>query len=323
MRRDVLLALGATALVAPFTSFAQPRDKVYRIGILFSSTPASAKPQIDAFIQGLQELGYVENKNVQFEYRYAEGLFDRLPRLAAELIEQKVDLIFVNNTPPALAAKQATSTLPIVFGGVSLPVESGVVASLSRPGGNVTGTTNIGLELTGKRLQILKEAFPKTSCIAVVNSKRSPKQLAEIQHAAPILGLKVIQVEIERREHFESQIELIRKGRADALYSVESSINGQLRKLLIEFAALYRLPVIYGNRQYVEDGGLMSYGADPSAMFRSAASYVDKILKGSKPAELPVGRPTKFELSINIKTAKALGLTMPEPVLLRADKVIE
>jgi len=323
-RRKLLIALGG-ALVSPRAVPAQQRDKVYRIGILFSNTPASAKPQIDAFLQGLQELGYVEKKNVVFEYRYAEGHFDRLPAMAAELVEHKVDLIFVNNTPPALAAKQATASLPIVFGAVASPVENGVVASLARPGGNITGATNIASELSGMRLQLLKEAFPKISCIAVVNSKGavSAKQLAEVEDSAKVLGLNVIQIELLRREDFQAQISLMRQGRADALYPLDNATNGQLRQLLTEFALQYRLPVIYGSRQYVDAGGLMSYGMDTILNFRRAATYVDKILKGTKPADLPVERPTKLELLINMKTAKALGITIPNSILARADQVIE
>jgi putative ABC transport system substrate-binding protein len=323
-RRGLLVALGAGVLASPIILLAQQRDKVYRIGVLRSDTPAAAKPQMDAFMQGLRELGYVENKNVVFERRYAEGMFDRLPAMAAELVQQKVDLIFVNNTPPALAAKQATATIPIVFAAVGSPIENGVVASLARPGGNITGTTNIATILTGKRLQILREVFPKTSRIAVLNSKTvSPFQFEEVQRAAKVIGLDVLPIELRRREEFEQQIALMRKGRADALYPLDNPINGQLRSLLAEFASQYRLPVIFGSIQYVDAGGLMSYGADLNGNFYRAATYVDKILKGTKPADLPVEQPTKFELAINMKTAKALGITIPQSILVRADRVIE
>jgi putative ABC transport system substrate-binding protein len=320
----VAFAAGVPALALPFFVLAQPRDKIYRIGILRSDTPEAAKPQMDAFMQGLRQLGYVEAKNVMFEYRYAEGVLDRLPAMAASLVQQKVDLIFVNNTPPALAAKQATTTIPIVFGAVASPIERGLVASLARPGGNITGTTNITADLSAKRLQILKEVFPKTSRIAVVNSNQGTTlQFTEVQRAAHISGLDVITIELLRREDFEQQYALMRQGRADALYPLDNPINGQLRHLLVEFAAKYRLPVIYGSAHYPEAGGLMSYGADVIALFRRAATYVDRILRGAKPADLPVEQPAKFELVVNMKLAKNLGFKFPNSVLARADKVIE
>ncbi len=279
---------------------------------------------MDALIQGLRQLGYVEAKNVTFEYRYAESVFDRLPAMAAELVQQKVDLIFVNNTPPALAAKHATATIPIVFGAVASPVERGLVASLARPGGNITGTTNITGDLSAKRLQIVKEVFPKTSRIAVVNSNQGTTlQFREVQRAAHTSGLHVTTIELSRRQDFEQQYALMRDRRADALYPLDNPINGQLRHLLVEFAAKYRLPAIYGSAQYPEAGGLMSYGADITANFRRAATYVDRILKGAKPADLPVEQPSKFELVVNIELAKNLGFRFPTSVLARADRVIE
>jgi len=324
-RRKLIFSLGAGALATTFNSFAQPRDKVYRIGILFSNAAASAKWQVDVFIQALQEFGYVENKNILFEHRYAEGNFERLPPMAAELVQLKVDVIFVNNTPPALAAKQATSSIPIVFAGVASPVENGVIASLARPGHNITGTSNITTELTGKRLQILKEAFPKTVRIAVINSIQpvSDLQFSAVQSEAKKLGMDILRIELRRREDFEQQYEQVRKGRADALYPLDNAINNQLRNLLVDFASQYQLPVIYGSKQYVDAGGLMSYGADLLANYRRGAAFVDKILNGAKPADLPVERPTKFELVINMKTAKALGMKISNSILVQATNVIE
>jgi len=324
-RRKLIFSLGAGALATTFNSFAQPRDKVYRIGILFSNAAASAKWQVDVFIQALQEFGYVENKNILFEHRYAEGNFERLPAMAAELVQLKVDVIFVNNTPPALAAKQATSSIPIVFAGVASPVENGVIASLARPGHNITGTSNITTELTGKRLQILKEAFPKTVRIAVINSIQpvSDLQFSAVQSEAKKLGMDILRIELRRREDFEQQYEQVRKGRADALYPLDNAINNQLRNLLVDFASQYQLPVIYGSKQYVDAGGLMSYGADLLANYRRGAAFVDKILNGAKPADLPVERPTKFELVINMKTAKALGMKISNSILVQATNVIE
>jgi len=324
-RRKLIFSLGAGALATTFNSFAQPRDKVYRIGILFSNAAASAKWQVDVFIQALQEFGYVENKNILFEHRYAEGNFERLPAMAAELVQLKVDVIFVNNTPPALAAKQATSSIPIVFAGVASPVENGVIASLARPGHNITGTSNITTELTGKRLQILKETFPKTVRIAVINSIQpvSDLQFSAVQSEAKKLGMDILRIELRRREDFEQQYEQVRKGRADALYPLDNAINNQLRNLLVDFASQYQLPVIYGSKQYVDAGGLMSYGADLLANYRRGAAFVDKILNGAKPADLPVERPTKFELVINMKTAKALGMKISNSILVQATNVIE
>jgi putative ABC transport system substrate-binding protein len=324
-RRWLLGSALLPALASPFAALAQQRDRVFRIGILFSSTPASAKPQVDPFLQGLQELGYVEGKNVVFEYRYAEGIFERLPTLAAELVQLKPDVIFVNNTPPALAAKQATTTIPIVFAAVASPVEYKVIASFARPGGNLTGGTNIATELTGKRLQILTDVFPRISRIAVVNyiPGVSAVQFAEVQREAKILGLDILRIEVRRREDFEQQITLIRNAGADAMYPLENAINGQLRNLITEFAAQSRLPAIYGSRQFVIAGGLMSYGTDLDATFRRAATYVDRILKGAKPADLPVERPTRFELLLNMKTARELGIKFPASILARADKVYD
>jgi len=245
--------------------------------------------------------------------------------MAAELVQLKVDVIFVNNTPPALAAKQATSSIPIVFAGVASPVENGVIASLARPGHNITGTSNITTELTGKRLQILKETFPKTVRIAVINSIQpvSDLQFSAVQSEAKKLGMDILRIELRRREDFEQQYEQVRKGRADALYPLDNAINNQLRNLLVDFASQYQLPVIYGSKQYVDAGGLMSYGADLLANYRRGAALVDKIMNGAKPADLPVERPTKFELVINMKTAKALGMKISNSILVQATNVIE
>jgi putative ABC transport system substrate-binding protein len=324
--RAVRIALAVGALAAPFSSWAQPQQRVYRIGILRSDTAASANQQVEVFTQALRELGYVERKNVLIERRFAEGILERLPALAADLVQQKVDLIVVNNTPPALAAKQATDTIPIVFTVVADPIGNGLAASFARPGGNITGTTNISIELTEKRLQLLKEAFPKVSRVAVVNSSQpnsSGFQFAEVQRAAKALNMDVLSIELLRQDDFERQFTSLRKWRADSMYPLDNPINFNLRNLLVEFAARYRLPVIFGSKPYAEAGGLMSYGADLTANYRRAAIYVDKILKGAKPADLPVEAPTKFEFVINLKTAKQIGLTIPPNVLVRADKVIK
>ena len=322
--RAVRIALAVGALATPFSSWAQAQQRVYRIGILRSDTAVSANQQVEAFTQALRELGYVERKNVLIERRFAEGILERLPALAADLVQQKVDLIVVNNTPPALAAKQATDTIPIVFTVVADPIGNGLAASFARPGGNITGTTNITNELTEKRLQLLKEAFPKVSRVAVVNSSQpiSSSQFAEVQRAAKALNMDVLPIELLRQDDFERQFASVGKWRADSMYPLDNAINFNLRNSLVEFAARYRLPVIFGSKPYAEAGGLMSYGADLTANYRRAAIYVDKILKGAKPADLPVEAPTKFELVINLKTAKQIGVTIPQKVLARADRVI-
>ena len=324
-RRKLLIALGAGALAASLASFAQQQQKVYRVGILGTGTAASFSSYYEAFSQGLGELGYVEGKNISIERRFADGNPDRLPALAAELVQQKVDVIFASNTSSVQAARQVTGTIPIVFAVVGNPIGAGFVASLARPGGNITGASGIQWELSAKRLQILKEAFPNVSRVAVVVSSEPvvATQFAEVQRAAKILGMEVMSIEVRRRDDFEQGFTLLRKWRADSIYVAESPTNAFNSKLLAEFAAKIRLPAAYASKQYVEAGGLMSYGANYEALYRRAATYVDKILKGAKPADLPVELPTKFELVINMKTAKALGIKIPDAIRLRADEVIE
>jgi len=322
MNSKFLFWLLATVFLITASAQAQQPQKVYRIGILRSDTAASANQQIEIFTQSLRELGYIERKNVLFERRFAEGILERLPALAADLVQQNLDVILVNNTPPAVAAKKATDTIPIVFTVVADPIGNGLAASLPRPGSNVTGTTNISIELTGKRLQLLKEAFPKTSRLAIFNSSQSALQLAEVQRAAKAVGIETLPLELLRRDDFEAQFTLLRNSRANSMYPLDNPINFNLRDLLVEFAVRYRLPVIFGSRPYAESGGLMSYGADLIANYRRAATFVDKILKGARPAELPIEQPKKFEFVINLNTAKQIGFTIPLTVLAQADKVI-
>ena len=321
-RRQLLVALGAGALAAPFQSLAQQQQKVRRVGSLNSGAPNELT---EAFTLAHRELGYVEGKNVLIERRFAEGRLDRLPALAADLRERTVEVIVSGGTPASQAAKEAAGKIPIVFVNASDPVGMGFVASLARPGGNITGISNIGHELTAKRLQLLKEAFPKSSRVAVfvTSDPIVASHAPEIQRAVKALAIEVLSVELLRPDGFEQALALLSKWRADSMYFLETADHFVNRKLLAEFAAKIRLPAIYPARQYAEAGGLMSYGANYEANFRRAAIFVDKILKGAKPADLPVELPTRFELVINMKTAKALGITISKELLFRADRVIE
>ena len=306
---------------------AQQAAKVYRIGLLSARSPSSDSTGAEAFRQGLSELGYVEGKNIILDYRYAEGKFERLPDLAAELVHLKVDVILTLGVPPTRAAKQVTTTIPIVMAGGSDPVRTGLIASFARPGGNVTGLSDLNVDLITKRLELLKEAVPKTAHIAVLLNPANPTnplQLKDTQSVAPALGLTLLILEIKKAEEFEPAFTTMRKKRVGALLVFSDPMFGFHQKQIADLAVKSRLPGMHGNRYYVEAGGLMSYGtANPDDQYRRAAIYVDKILKGANPGELPVERPTKLELVINLKTAKALNLTIPQSLLYRADKVIK
>jgi putative ABC transport system substrate-binding protein len=302
---------------------AQQPGKVYRIGTLEISSHSGRTHLWEAFRQGLGELGYVEGKNVALEQRWAEGKRDRLPGLAAELVRFKVDVIVTAATEPALAAKKATSTIPIVMASQSDPVGTGLVVSLARPGGNVTGLSSMNVELGGKRLEVLKETFPKVSRVAFLQGIQSRSlQSKEVEVTARALGVH-LQVLETRVEDFESVFLTMAQERADALILTSSPAFFAERRRLAELALKSRLPVMYPESEYVDAGGLLSYGILPTDLFRRAATYVDKILKGTKPADLPVEQPTKFELVINLKAAKQIGLTVPPNVLARADRVIK
>jgi putative ABC transport system substrate-binding protein len=317
----ITLALCAMLFALCSPAEAQQAKKVYRVGFLGDSPPY----QITAFQQRLQELGWVEGQNIITEYRIEEARGERLPGLAAELVRLKVDLIVATSTRPAWIAKQATSTIPIVFAGASDPVEAGLVASLARPGGNVTGIRSLSAELGGKRLELLKEVVPKLSRVATLWIPSSPgnqAQMKEVEVAARSLGVQFQPVGVEAPYDFDNAFSAIIKGRAGGLVPLSGPQFSVERTRIIDLAAKHRLPTIYPEKSFVEDGGLMSYGRDVLEQYRRAASYVDKILKGTKPAELPVEQPMKFELIINLKTAKQLGLTIPPNVLARADRVI-
>jgi len=325
--RREFIAVGAGFLATPLAVEAQEPAKVPRIGFL--GTNLAANPHLqEAFRQGLRDLGYVEGRNVVIEYRSAEGKPERFPAVAAELVALKVDVIFAGGTPAALAAKQATRTLPIVFAGVGDPVTSGLVTSLARPGGNVTGLSVLAPDLVGKGLELLKQAVPGVSRVAVLwqpgglGERTEKDMLKEAEVAARALGVRLHYVEAQGPADFERSFSDMTKVRAGALTVLTTPMFISERRRLVDLAAKNRLPTVYLFREFVDAGGLMAYGADLADMFRRAATYVDKILKGAKPGDLPVEQPTKFELVINLKTAKALGLTIPQSLLLRADEVI-
>jgi putative ABC transport system substrate-binding protein len=303
---------------------AQEPKKVPRIGVLVTGSVSTHKSRDDAFRQGLRELGYTEGKNVVIEYRYAEGKLSRYPDLANEMVRLKPDVIVVASTRFTAAAKQATSTIPIVVGGAGDILGEGLVASLARPGGNITGSTSISPDVSGKRLELLKEVVPKASRVAVLwNAGPDDKEVRETEIAARAFGLKVQPLQVQDPNEFQGAYAAMRKENAHALVLIQGSFTLFHRKQLVELAAKNQLPSMCESPSWTDDGCLLSYGPDSLYQWRRAATYVDKILKGAKPADLPVEQPTKFELVINLKTAKQIGLTIPQSVLYRADKVIK
>lgn len=304
---------------------AQELRKVPRIGILEPATAASVSARVNAFKQGLRALGYIEGQTIAIEYRYANGTPERLPDLATELVNLKVDLIVTSQTPSVLAIKKVSSTIPIVFFFLSFPVENGIVASFARPGGNATGLTTLSEELNGKRLELLKEASPSITRVGVLSNPANPTQPLEwkgIQAAALTLGLKLQSLNVRSPADFDVAFEAALKERAQALINLPEAVFTMNRKRITEFALKNKLPSMCSDPRAAEDGCLMSYGPNQLDLYRRGAGYVDKILKGAKPADLPVEQPTKFEFVINLKTAKQIGLTIPQRVLVRADRVI-
>jgi len=321
-----LAVLGVIA--APLAAEAQPAARTPRIGVLLPGAPAAAarNPRMQAFYQSLREFGWVEGQNVVFERRYAEGQYGRLSALATELARLNVDVILTASTPPAQAAKSATASIPIVILDPGDPVATGLVTSLAWPGGNVTGVSSIAPDLAAKRLEMLKEAAPKTSRVAVLfNAAIPPAEIAmkELRAAAQVLGLRIESVAVQGPKGFEEAFGTITQDRADGLIVFPDPLTFTNQDLIVNFAAKSRISSLFGAKEFVEIGGLMSYGPSYPGMFRRGAYYVDKILKGAKPADLPLEQPTKFELVINLKTAKALGLTIPQSILIRADEVIQ
>jgi len=320
------LALSALLLALSFPVEAQQPTKVPRIGYLTTVSPSTIAGRIEAFRQGLRELGYVEGKTIGIEWRFAGGKADRLPGLAAELVRLKVDVIVTTGPAPTRAAKEATVTIPIVMEQDSDPVGNGFVASLARPGGNITGLATLAPELSGKRLELLKEIVPKLSRVAVFGTSTNPgsaQSLRETELAARALGVQLQYLDVLSPKDIETAFRAASKGRADAVLVLQSPVFVNERTQLTDLAVKGRLPAIYDRREFVDDGGLMCYGTNFADLSRRAATYVDKILKGAKPADLPVEQPIKFELVINLKTAKQIGLTIPQSVLYRADKVIK
>jgi putative ABC transport system substrate-binding protein len=329
-KKVICVALGAMLFALSFPSHAQQPKKVPRIGYLSNTDPAGESTRSEAIRLALRERGYIEGQNIATEYRYAEGKLDRTPALAAELVRLKVDIIVVaGGTPWVQAAKNATKTIPIVMTGAGIdPVAEGLVESLARPGGNVTGLTLLSGELGGKRLELLKEAVPKLARVAVLYDPAIPSFVPDVKEVLPVaaraLKLTIQPWEIRDADGLEKVFAALSKQRPDGLYFPPGGpLTFTNVNRIAGFALKSRLPSMYVNRQFVDAGGLMSYGADQAESYRRVAYYVDRILKGAKPADLPVEQPTKFELAINLKTAKQIGLTIPQSMLYRADKVIK
>ncbi len=310
---------------ASLTEAQQPAKSPPRIGYLTGTSLSANSARTGAFRQGLRDLGYVEGKNLVIEWRSAEGKADRLPGLAAELVRLKADIIITGGPTSNRAAKDTTSTIPVVMAYDNDPVGNGFVASLARPGGNITGLSTLAPEISGKQLELLKEIVPRLSRVAVLGTSTNPgnaQSLRETERAAGALGVKLQFLDIRSPKDIQTAFQDARKGRADAALVLAGSILNSHRAQVVELGAKSRLPAIYPYPEYLEDGGLITYSVNFTDLFRRAATYVDKILKGARPADLPVEQPTKFELVINLKTAKQIGLTIPPNVLARADRVI-
>jgi putative tryptophan/tyrosine transport system substrate-binding protein len=322
-RREFITLLGGAAAAWPLAARAQQPGKLPTIGYLGGGGSINQRAWVDAFVQRMRELGWIEGRTVVIEYRWAEGRSERAAEIAAEFVRLKADVIVTDGTPSIVAAKQATSVIPIVFAAAGDPVGSGLVASLGRPGGNVTGLSVQAADLAGKRLEILREVIPGLRRLAILARTGSPTaQRREAQAAAHTLGLEVVPAEIRRAEDIAPAFDAL-KARADALYVFGDPLMATNRIRINTLAQGARLPTIYSQREFVEAGGLMSYGPNFPDLHRRAAEYVDKILRGAKPGDIPVEQPTKFDLVINLTTAKALGLTVPDSLLARADEVIE
>jgi putative ABC transport system substrate-binding protein len=323
-RRAFIGRITAGFLAAPLVAAAQQAGRIYRVGYL---SAGSREVYVDAFVRELRLLGWIESQNLAFEYRWAKGKYERLPALAAELVQSKVDVIVAPTEPAAVAAKNATQSVPIVMIFIGDPFRSKLVASLARPGGNVTGTTfTPSLELLGKRLDLLKEAVPQASRVAVLSNPANPShalELSEVEAAARRLKVQLQRLDARIPEEIERAFNAMARERADAALVLVDSMFASQRTRLAELALKYHLPTMQGVREFVTAGGLMAYGINLVEFVKGAAHYVDKLLRGAKAADRPVEQPTKFELVINLKTAKALGLTMPPALLLRADQVIE
>ena len=319
-----LVAFVVALAICGAVAQAQQPAGIPRVGLLISSSAALSLPRVEAFRQRLRELGYVEGNNIVIEYRYADGKRERLPELVAELVRLKVDVIVTVGAPAAEAAKKASGTIPIVLAGASDPVGTGLVSSLARPGGNITGLSNIAQDLDGKRLELLKEAFPKFARVALlwVSGGRGNLPLTDMEAAAKALGVKLLSLEVRSLDDFDSAFARAKRDGAQALITTPGGIIGTQRRQVLEFAAKNRLPAMYTNSEFVEAGGLMSYAPNLADQWRRAADFVDRILKGTKPADIPVEQPMKFEFIVNLNAANQIGVTIPPNVLVRATKVI-
>src|SRR5713226_3799414 len=319
------LALCALLFALSLPAQAQQPTKIPRVGFLGTASPSAVSARVEAFRQGLRELGYVEGKSILIEYRWAEGKLVRMPDLAAELVRLKVDVIMTPGPAATRPAKEATSTIPIVMGFDNDPIGNGFVASLARPGGNITGLSSLAPEISGKQLELLKEIVPRLSRVAVLGNSTTPgnaQALKEIETAAGALKVQLQYLDVLAAKDIETAFRAASEGRADAVLALQNTVLLSQRRHVVELAVKSHLPAIYYTIEYVEEGGLMTYSVNVTDLFRRAATYVDKILKGAKPADLPVEQPTKFEFVINLKAAKQIGLTIPPNVLARADKVI-
>lgn len=325
-RREFTTLLGSIAVAGVWSLYGRAQDaaKVWRVGIL--DTTSAKSPNVEAFRNALSQLGYVEGQNLTIEYRSGEGRIELFPDLAAEMVRLKVDIIVTRGTPAVIAARNATKTTPIVMAAIGEPMETGAVATLARPGGNVTGLSAFVTELTAKRIEIMRELMPKMSRMALLDNMENlsvPPQWEEMKKAALALGIQPQLYDVHKPEDIEPAFNTAMAERADALSVGNDSVVIANRRRIAELAAKHRLPTIYATREFVDAGGLLSYAANYSDLYRRAATYVDKIFKGANPGELPVEQPTKFELVINLKAAKALGITVPYSLLARADELVE
>jgi putative ABC transport system substrate-binding protein len=325
IRREFITLLGGAAAAWPLAARAQQSTKLPTIGFLGANNATFERASTDAFVQRLRELGWIENRTVAIEYRWAEGRDERFAEIAAEFIRLKVDVILTYATPSSIAAKKATAAIPIVFAAAGDPVGTGLVASLARPGGNITGLSIQQTDLASKRLEMLREVVPGLRTVAILTDTGSPNsvlEMGEVQTAARMLGVAVVTSEVRRAEDIAPAFDAL-KGRADALYVCGAPLLSTNRIRINNLALGVRLPTMHGFREFIVAGGLMSYGPNFPSLFRRAAEYVDKVLRGAKPSDLPVEQPTKFDFIINVTTARVLGLEVPPTVLARADEVIE
>jgi ABC-type uncharacterized transport system substrate-binding protein len=324
-RREFITLLGGAAAAWPFAARAQPSEKTYRIGFLGVFSYMEYQRLVDALRVGLRQLGYEESRNITIEYRWADGRYDRLPDLAAELVRLNVDVLVTHTSAGAKAARQAASTIPVVFAAVADPIESGLVPSLARPGGSLTGLTFFGTEINAKRVELIKEAIPTLTRLAVLVNPTLPAMtmiLTAVQHAATALGVELVRIEVSKRDDIGSAIATVATERAGALLVIEEPLTISNARQIADLALRNGLPMIGFPRQ-AEAGALMEYGPDLLDLYSRSATFVDKILKGTRPADLPIERAVKFDLVVNLKTAKALGIELPTSILLRANEVLE